>query len=463
MNREFLLAAAWSLACCLIIGMGTGDFFRNEGLRSRVAWTMARDGLTIVPRLDGELLATKPPLVYWLVAAPARLLGDIPLALARWPSVAALVVVSAGLAVVVGRQHDRMAGLGAGLFFPMAIGWLSQVPSAELDMPLTACVAGSWLGLAVALDEKKTGRANLWWVLAGAIAGIGFWTKWTAPVFFHAAVLGMAIVRRNPWILIGTGHGLAILAESVFGLAWLALASREVGFQALIDGVVHREALPHLSPWHHRVGLRPVEWLSYPFQALGMGLPAIVGLFFLIRRDLRHDAGGATGFQVLLAGSLLSLAFWTLVPGHRPRHSLPAVAGLVATGCWLGGLALIHAGNRVRPRRILFAACGLWLIVMLVFRNERIQAAMAETAPAHVANRLALALPHQATLGVIGLRDDGLLLQLERNGFRVIRGKMLDGQAEYWLLTQTEATEESSCVPGNWTDQQGAGIVLIRR
>jgi hypothetical protein len=64
---------------------------------------------------------------------------------------------------------------------------------------------------------------------------------------------------------------------------------------------------------------------------------------------------------------------------------------------------------------------------------------------------------------VIGLRDDGLLLQLERKGFRVIRGKKPDGQAEYWLLTQTEATEGSGCVPGNWTDQQGAGIVLIRR
>jgi hypothetical protein len=100
---------------------------------------------------------------------------------------------------------------------------------------------------------------------------------------------------------------------------------------------------------------------------------------------------------------------------------------------------------------------------MLVFRNGRIQAAMAETAPAHVARRLALALPHEATVGVIGLRDDGLLLQLERKGIRLIRGKIPDDQAEYWLLTQLEAVEVDGRVPGNWTDQQGAGIVLIRR
>jgi len=63
--------------------MGSGDFFRNEGLRSRLAWAMARDGFTVVPRLDGEILATKPPLAYWMVALPARWWGDLPLPLAR--------------------------------------------------------------------------------------------------------------------------------------------------------------------------------------------------------------------------------------------------------------------------------------------------------------------------------------------------------------------------------------------
>ena len=462
MNREILLVAAWTLACSFATGMTSGDFFRNEGLRSRVAWTMARDGLTVVPRLDGELLATKPPLVYWLVAVPARWLGDLPLALARWPSVVAFIVIAAGLALVVSHRHGCHAGLGAGLFFPMAIGWLSQVPSAELDMPLTACVAGSWAALALAFDTAKTVRANRWWVAAGAIAGIGFWTKWTAPVFFHAAVLGMALVRRDPWILLGAGHCLAIGAEAVFGLGWLALASREVGFQALIDGVVHREALPHLSPWHHRVGLQPAEWLSYPFQAVGMGFPAIFALFLLLRRDPRREACAATAFQVLLAGSLVSLAFWTLVPGHRPRHSLPAVAGLVMAAGWLGGLALARSGARARTSWLV-AACGVWLVATLAFRNGRIQAAMAETAPAHVAKRLEMALPSGATLGVVGLRDDGLLLQLERIGFRVIRRALPNGEAGYWLLTQMEVGEDAGTVPGNWTDQQGAGIVLIRR
>lgn len=462
MNREFLLVAAWILACSTLTGMGTGDFFRNEGLRSRVAWTMARDGLTVVPLLDGELLATKPPLVYWLVAVPARWWGDLPLALARWPSAAAFILIAAGMTMVVRARHGPLAGLSAGLLFPMAIGWFSQVPSAELDLPLTICVASAWVSVAFALDAGKTGLGNDWWLAAGAMAGIGFWTKWTAPVFFHAAVLGMAVLRRDPWILLGLGHGLSIGAEALFGLGWLTLASREVGFQALMDGVVHREALPHLSPWHHRVGLQPADWLTYPLQVIGMGLPAVSGLFLLIRKDFRRETARATVLQVFLMGSLVSLVFWTLVPGHRPRHSLPSVAGLVMVGAWLGGLALARAGTRFRTTWLV-AACGAWLIALLVFGIGKMRAGMADTAPANVAGRLEGVLPPGATIGVVGLRDDGLLLQLERRRFRVIRRSATGGESEFWLLTQNEVVEPAESVPGNWTDQQGAGIVLMRR
>lgn len=452
------------MACSILPGMGAGDFFRNEGLRARVAWTMARDGLTVVPRLDGELLATKPPLVYWLVALPARWWGDLPLPLARWPSVAAFILLTVGFSLLVRSRHGARAGLWAGLLFPMAIGWLAQVPSAELDMPLVAFVAAAWMALAVALSgEAGPGTRWKWWLAAGAMAGLGFWAKWTAPVFLHAAVVGMALLRRDRGVLLGPGHGLAITAEAGLCLAWLALAGNEVGFQPLVDGIIRREALPHLSPWHHRIGWQPLDCITYPIQVLGMGLPMVLCLALWFRGDLRRDVGNDSFFQVVVAGALVSLVFWTLVPGHRPRHSLPSLAGLVLAGAWLGSLAV--GKGQVPGRATIWArvACVGWVLALLGTQFARYQAGNAATAPRATAERMARVLPAGATLGVAGIRDDGLLLQLERRGFRVIRASKPGPEATHWLIPTEMAGEHPIALPGNWTDQQGGGIVLMGR
>jgi len=461
MNREILLLATWTLACVCLPGMGSGDFFRNEGLRSRLAWAMARDGFTVVPRLDGEILATKPPLAYWMVALPARWWGDLPLPLARWPSVVAMAMMSAAVVASLWKHHGSPAAVEAGFIFPMAVGWLGQVPSAELDMVLTAFVAFSWIALAMGLDAPSLPRSAFWWAMAGLISGLGFWTKWTAPLFLHSAVLGLACWRRDPRILVGPGHLIAIAMETGAGLLWVAMASREIGFQALVDAVIHKEALPHLSPWHHRIGWQVSEWFLYPIQVAGMGMPALLGLFFFRINGVRQVARHWLLLEVVLAGSIVSLIFWDLVPGHRPRHALPSMAGLVMAGSWAAGLAMSQSQGIARIVRPLVCIC--WIGVLVAVQGERTRAATAESAPGQMATRLAETLPPGATVGVVRLRDDGLLLQLERKGFRIVRESSPTADAEFWLLARDETSGNEATVPGNWTDQQGADIVLIRR
>lgn len=466
MNREFYAVGLWAF---LIGGLGisSGDFFRNEGLRARIAWTMARDGLTVVPRLDGEWLASKPPLAYWLVALPARYLGDLPLALARWPSVAAFVFMAVALAAAVSRCHGPAAGLMAGLLFPMGVGWLQQVPAAELDMMLAGWVFASWASLAVAWDYEtghQPDRAWPWWLLAGFMAGAGFWTKWTAPLFLHTAILAMACWHGRIRWLFHKGHMLCISAELALGALWLVASIREAGFNALLEGVVVREALPHLSPWHHLGGWKWSDWLTFPIQAMGMGLPVILGLVFGLKRELHNAILASSLAKVLLAGAIASILVWALIPGHRPRHAVPSVIGLCMVGAWLVALAM----NRLPTRLWLTIAvllCSCWLLVLVGFNRARDVAAGVASAPANVANRIVQCIGSGATVGVVGLRDDGLLLQLERRGVVIQRHRQgVGGSANWWLLTHLEEdlARIGLRVPGDWTDQQGNGIVIVR-
>lgn len=466
MNREIYAVSLWAL---LLGGLGiaSGDFFRNEGLRARIAWTMARDGFTIVPRLDGEWLATKPPLAYWLVAVPARCLGDLPLSCARWPSVAAFVAMAAGFTAVVHRAHGPRTAMMAGLFFPMAVGWLQQVPAAELDMLLAGWVFAAWASLAVALNHEAGGqqdRALLGWALAGLFAGAGFWTKWTAPLFLHVAIIAMACWYGRINLLFQRGHLLCMGVELAMGSVWLLAATRETGWHTLLERVVVREALPHLSPWHHQGGWNWVDGVTFPVQAAGMGLPVVMGLAFLARRDLRQALFASPMARVLFTGALMSLIVWTLVPGHRPRHTVPSVIGLTMVAAWLLALAMNHLPKR-SCWMVAFVSCICWLLVVLTFTGARHLAGQATSAPANVAKRIVGHVGSGATVGVVGLRDDGLLLQLERHGVHIERHWDGSGNHDWWLLTPMEEglARTGSQVDGDWTDQQGESILLVHR
>ena len=192
-----------------------------------------------------------------------------------------------------------------------------------------------------------------------------------------------------------------------------------------------------------------------------MGMPALLGLFFFRINGVRQVARHWLLLEVVLAGSIVSLIFWDLVPGHRPRHALPSMAGLVMAGSWAAGLAMSQSQGIARIVRPLVCIC--WIGVLVAVQGERTRAATAESAPGQMATRLAETLPPGATIGVVRLRDDGLLLQLERKGFRIVRESSPTADAEFWLLARDETSGNEATVPGNWTDQQGADIVLIRR
>ena len=230
---------------------------------------------------------------------------------------------------------------------------------------------------------------------------------------------------------------------------------------------MEREGLPHLSPWHHGRAYPFQEWLTYPWLVLAMGLPAIAWLCsacFLPRKTL-WQALQSTWIRLLVLAVVLPLVFWTVVPGHKPRHALPVVPPLAALAALAAGACLARATGPGRRGLLvaLWVGAMLWMGVKVVRVEWLNREAMAAHAPTRVADQVSQVMGESTTLWVAGLRDDGLLLALAQRGIAVLRLPGQVGRQAGWWLVHPE--EQAPVSAERWlevTDQQKRSIWLLR-
>src|SRR5205085_2453695 len=130
-----------------------------------------------------------------------------------------------------------------------------------------------------------------------------------------------------------------------------------------------------LSPAHHP---RPYPWdelVSFPLTFLAGCLPwslvALLTLHPAFARSLTH--GERRLWQLCQCWLWVNLIFWTLAPGHRPRHILPAQPAVAALAvlvwrAWLTGRLRWPLKRRMlKPGWVLVALLVGWLGVKAVF------------------------------------------------------------------------------------------------
>jgi len=148
---------------------------------------------------------------------------------------------------------------------------------------------------------------------------------------------------------------------------------------------------------------------------------------------------------------LRSLLFWTVVPGHRPRHispAQPAVALLAAVGwaCWRASGHRLFGLSPVQGVAIL---CVCWLVVkggFVVAMHQR-----PDIRP--TAEKLRNLVPEEEILGLIDLKDEGLLFAYGRPARR--------GERRYSLAPATQMPRGK--VLATLPDSQGEPLHLVRR
>lgn len=492
-----LMGALW------LAGLGWPIPQRTEGLRVAIGSAMVTTGDWVIPRLWGEPIFTKPPGFYWSLAAVRYLWPGEELTGFRLVSLVAyfaLALVAISFWRKLLDHTDRVGssvGLTAFLVMPCCLGALGQLPSVEMDLAFSFWVVTFWM---MVLLWGTSGGSHPGWtailavgVLAGGLAGMAVLFKWTAPSFFLPAWIWYLWRSRHRPLDKALFSALVLILCAGLPLAWFLAVAGKVGWDPILE-TLYAEAMPHLSPTHHTRSYPFSEWVTYPLQVVGMAMPAALPLVFIAagswwspklfpKEGVWTTRIGARlnevrlGFAIMLLGSLF---FWTVVPGHRPRHSLPIALGFVIFSLpyWFDAItwghnALAKTGASARPRLALLA----WMVIggfalvkgmMSVGGNRSRENATRVISQANLVTLLHSDLQKgRGTLPFeLGLvKDDGFVYLTGLRAVRLHSQKGWEGPGSYLLGKTQEGQVGGQSGKGliPLLDQQGDPLYLLQK
>jgi 4-amino-4-deoxy-L-arabinose transferase-like glycosyltransferase len=476
-ENRFLAPALLVTVCGFLFfyGLGAGELYRNESLRAIVAVGFLRSGNWLVPMLYGEPLFTKPPGMYAAIALVSWPFGAVSEWTARLPSALAASLTVCLIYSYFCRHFGRRAGLIAALILPMNVMWLDKSTTAEIDMMQAAWVAGAivcFLRALEAAEEGSPSRAQrYWWNAALVCVAGGVLTKWTAPVFFYGTVVPLLWWRGRLRLLLGRYHLVSAVSGAGICLSWIGAAIACTGWHAFFD-TVSREAFQRLGPSHHEHGRYWTETLLYPLKLWATNLPWSAVALLALRPGFlqRWDERGKRVLQAMHCWVWPSLVFWSLLPQHTPRYTLPlfgGIAGLAALVC----IAWLRAPRRtawLKPMPALAVCLVLWFIVKIVFVEVVIPQRNLGREPRAKGEQIAALVPKGETLYLSRLKDEGIMFYYARPVRRLARAQDVPSSTEpvFCILDRDEwctwRSDRHSEVLRELSDEQGAPIVLVK-
>ncbi|MBV9126275.1 MAG: hypothetical protein JO112_23240, partial [Planctomycetes bacterium] len=233
---------------------------------------------------------------------------------------------------------------------------------------------------------------------------------------------------------------------------------------------------------------------------LGMNLPwsafALLTLWPGFAR--RWDERGRRLLQALHCWTWPNLLFWSLIPSHSIRHSLPLCPGLagLAGMVWANWVAgeegrrqkaegkrqkkpvvsslpsafcfLPSAFSSRRPPRILIGLLVLWLAVKLVFVEVVVPRRLQGRDARLKGELLAALVPEGNTLYLFRLKDEGIMFYYHRTVCRLPSPDQLPSSGEplYCMLDRSEwsrwGTRADVESVRRLEDEQGDPMVLVK-
>ncbi len=343
-ERNGLPRTRWLVALILLVWafiylpeLGTRELQGNEPRRILPARTMLATGHWLVPELAGRPYFAKPPLINWMIAASMRLTGHDDEWAGRLPTALWVLAYALMLVATPCRWMDAYRRTLAALVFLTSYALMTEGRSANID-PVLACMSGMavWWWVSQYPDPQHPYRL---WLPGSVLLGAGLLLKGPLILlFYYTVVLGVLWAHRDLKVLLKPAHLLSILLMLALFALWAipALgtarsAAAETTWSSELTGKIRH-------PWD------PLGWLH---AALGAALNFMPWLLLVPSawRQQRRGSDTSRTFTGLWMAAGVSLVLLSLMPGARPRYTIPLVAlTCIPLGHYLGQAGLQGQG-----------------------------------------------------------------------------------------------------------------------
>jgi 4-amino-4-deoxy-L-arabinose transferase-like glycosyltransferase len=263
--------------------LGKWDLWNSDEPRhAQVAKEMLQDEEWVIPHLNSEVYADKPPFFFWLMAATAMAIGGMNEFAARFPS-AFFALFTLPLLFFLGKRlFGEKAGFFSALILATTVEFIWLARRANIDTTLTFFTTAAITCLYIGFYQQK-GRWGLY-MLAYLAMAMGVVTSLQIGVIVPALVIGgYFLVQREMRFFQDPSHipGIALFVALIGG--WLALAYLSGG-QEYLGRLLYQkpastffETASHERPLYYYLINFPgnfAPWICFLPSALIYGLSA---------------------------------------------------------------------------------------------------------------------------------------------------------------------------------------------
>lgn len=264
----------WLMVLCVALIYGwrldAGALHGEETRRAQVAAEMIWHDDYIVPRQQGQIYLSRPPLGNWPIALLAKMRGELDRISARLPSVIAIVLTCILIYRFARSFLSTTGALTSAFAYATSLQVLQLGRLAETEAIFSLCVSASLLGWFWA---KSAGRpAWQYWSFGYAAAACAGLTKGLQGPVYFLAVTGVYMIgiERNWRALFSRGHfaGVLVLVGIIacWQIPYVQVAGWENAKSIWMDQAANRfGSLQFAEVTRH--------FLTYPLEILACTMP----------------------------------------------------------------------------------------------------------------------------------------------------------------------------------------------